>query len=50
MFEETERMGKIQRVERSSQDETDWAATVGKISTWKVEQRFLAEKKIFFCG
>jgi hypothetical protein len=30
MFEETERKGKIQRVVRSSQAETDWAATVGQ--------------------
>jgi hypothetical protein len=30
MYEETERMGEIQRVEWSSQDETDLADTVGQ--------------------
>jgi hypothetical protein len=36
MFGETERMGEIQRVDRSSQEETDRVATVGQNQHMKI--------------
>ncbi len=47
MFEETEIIGETHRVERSSQDETDWAATVGQSNHTESGTRIVGRKENF---